>query len=63
MTVTGIILLLGGYLAGLISCKYKITDYDNAMLRIKSMVSWVVSRFTTVKTDKETNNEPDKDKN
>lgn len=61
MTVTGMILLIGGFLAGLLSCKYKITDYDNAILKIKSAVTWVVSRFTTIK-EQEDKNEQNTDK-
>lgn len=62
MTVTGIILLIGGFLAGLLSCKYKITDYDNTILKIKSAVTWIVSRFTTIKKEQEDKNEQNTDK-
>jgi hypothetical protein len=57
MTISGIILLMGGFLAGLLSCKYKITDFDSTITKIRSAVSWVIARFSQPKEEKEIKND------
>tara|TARA_B100002019_G_scaffold30746_1_gene24722 strand:+ start:2342 stop:2536 length:195 start_codon:yes stop_codon:yes gene_type:complete len=63
MTITGIILLMGGFLAGLLSCKYKITDYDSTINKIKSVYSWILARFTAPTEEKEKKDEQSKENN
>ena len=61
MTITGIIMLIGGFLAGLLSCKYKVTDYDSAIAKIKSWCSWIIARFKTPNEKKDNQDDKNKD--
>ena len=54
-------MLMGGFLAGLLSCKYKITDYDSTIKRLKSWYRWIIARFQKPNEIKENQDEQSKD--
>ena len=46
MTISGIICLMVGFFAGLLSCKHKITDYDKAIVPVRKFWGWLKSKVT-----------------
>ena len=46
MTLTGLMMLVAGFLGGLMACKYKITDFDATFGRLKKTYSWLGDKLS-----------------
>ena len=46
MTLTGLMLLCAGFFGGLMACKYKITDFDSSMGRLRRTYQWLGSKLS-----------------
>ena len=63
MTLGGIICIIIGFFAGLLSCNHRITDYDKAIVPIKGMWRWLKTKVTGKEKKEAKDGEPSKEEN